>query len=64
MNTNKEDNQLQPAIREVYPTFMLRTLGEVHHKREQKRISTQERVQMAEFDLKNKVLELNGQIKQ
>lgn len=43
---------------------MLRTLGEVHYKREQKRISTQERVQMAEFDLKNKVLELNGQIKQ
>ena len=43
---------------------MLRTLGEVRDKREQKRTSSQQRAQIAEFDLKNEILKINGQIKQ
>ena len=43
---------------------MLRTLGEVRDKREQKRTSSQQRAQIAEFDLKNEILKSNGQIKQ
>ena len=52
----------------LYPSIPhdvgLKALREVLHKREQKKIPTEELVQMAEFVLKNNLFEFNGQIKQ
>ena len=52
----------------LYPSLPhdvgLKALREVLHKREQKKIPTEELVQMAEFVLKNNFFEFNGQIKQ
>ena len=44
--------------------WILKDLREVLDKREQKKIPTEELVQMTEFILKNNFFEFNGQIKQ
>ena len=62
------DNAILVAgdVRALYPSIShdigLKALRE--DKREQKKIPTEELVQMAEFVLKNKFFEFNGQIKQ
>ena len=52
----------------LYPSIPydvgLKALREVLDKREQKKISTEDIVQMAEFVLKNNFFEFNGQIEQ
>ena len=55
-------------VRAWYPSIPhdveLKALREVLDKREQKKIPTEELVQMAEFVLKNNFFEFNSQIKQ
>ena len=41
-----------------------KNLGKSTWQRQQKRTSIQQIAQIAEFDLKNEILEINGQIKQ
>ena len=57
-----------PYVTALYPRIPqyigLKALREVLDKKEQKKIPTEELVQMAEFVLKNNSFEFNGQIKQ